>query len=205
LQVARPRPDALSGPELRRIMRSSGLFTESLLSRGISPSEGDLKVLLGKLVQTAPEQSEVHAMAHQALSELASAQVKAVQAQADQQVLLSILVPFADGHPVRLTFSRSAPSRERPAPPFIVDVESTSGPLGEVSLRTTIQLPNRLDLTMWAARPDVAALARAHAHGLVTELARAGLELASMAVHDGKRPLKPGSGSPAGSLFNLEA
>ena len=205
LQAARPRPDAVTGPELRRIMRTSGLFTESMLSRGMSPAEGDLKVLLGRLVQAAPEQSEVHALAHQALSEVASAQVKAVQAQAEQQVLLSILVPFADGHPVRLTFSRSAPSRERSAPPFVVDVESMSGPLGEVSLRTTIQMPNRLDLTMWAARPDVAALARAHAGGLETELARAGLELASMAVHDGMRPRKPSGGSPAGSLFNLEA
>ena len=205
LQAARPRPDALSGPELRRIMRASGLFTESLLSRGIGPAEGDLKVLLGRLVEIAPEQSETHALAHQALSEVASAQVKALQAQAEQQVLLSILVPFADGHPVRLTFSRSTPSRERPTPPFVVDVESMTGPLGEVSLRTTIQMPTRLDLTMWAARPEVAALARTHAAGLETELARAGLELTSMAVHDGKRPAKPAGASPAGSLFNLEA
>ena len=60
--------------------------------------------------------------------------VQAVQAQARQEVLFSFVIPFADAPPARLTFSRPAPTREQPDPPYVVDVHSDNNHLGDVAI-----------------------------------------------------------------------
>ena len=63
--------------------------------------------------------------------------------------------------------------------------------LGELWLKSVIRLDGtqrRIDLTVWALRPDVAALAMRNAPALADELTEAGLEMSGFQVFNGPRP-----------------
>jgi hypothetical protein len=205
LVAARPRADGISVSEVRQGLRASGLFPEALLARGQMPDTADLKLDLQRVLSDPATPQSLHDLASQSLKELTAAQVKAVQAQADQQVCLSFLLPFADGQPVRVNIERGAPSRERPAPPYVLRIDADAGPLGPVALRSVVQLPNQIRLSMWVARPEIAALARSHGNRLTTELQRAGLIVNELSIHDGLPPAIAASNTQAGTLVNLEA
>jgi hypothetical protein len=214
LAQLRPRMARMSANDVRGALEHSGLFTEARLlqiDNGLRADQRtDLKQLLNQLERSLASDSSSAALTRAASEEIESAQVQAVQAQARQELLLSFVIPFADAPPARLTFSRPAPTREQPDPPYVVDVHSDNNHLGEVWLRSAIskgadKAPTRVDLTMWARRKDVAEAAERGSAQLARSLSSAGLEMEGFVVYHAARPEPAAKTAPPGSILNLQA
>ena len=214
LAQLRPRMARLSANDVRGALEHSGLFTEARLlqiDNGLRADQRtDLKQLLNQLERSLVSDSSSAALTRAASEEIESAQVQAVQAQARQELLFSFVIPFADAPPARLTFSRPAPTREQPDPPYVVDVHSDNNHLGEVWLRSAIskgadKTPTRVELTMWARRKDVAEAAERGSAQLARSLSSAGLEMEGFVVYHAPRPEPAAKTAPPGSILNLQA
>ncbi len=214
LAQLRPRMARMSANDVRGALEHSGLFTEARLlqvDNGLRADQrADLKQLLNQLERSLASDSSSAALTRAASEEIESAQVQAVQAQARQELLFSFVIPFADAPPARLTFSRPAPTREQPDPPYVVDVHSDNNHLGEVWLRSAIskgadKAPTRVDLTMWARRKDVAEAAERGSSQLGRSLRSAGLEMDAFVVYHAPRPEPAAKTAPPGSILNLQA
>jgi len=214
LAQLRPRMARMSANDVRGALEQSGLFTEARLlqiDNGLRADQRtDLKQLLNQLERSLASDSSSAALTRAASEEIESAQVQAVQAQARQELLFSFVIPFADAPPARLTFSRPAPTREQPDPPYVVDVHSDNNHLGEVWLRSAIskgadKAPTRVDLTMWARRKDVAEAAERGSSQLGRSLSSAGLEMEGFVVYHAPRPEPAAKTAPPGSILNLQA
>ena len=214
LAQLRPRMVRMSANDVRGALEHSGLFTEARLlqvDNGLRADQRtDLKQLLNQLERSLASESSSVALIRAASEEIESAQVLAVQAQARQELLFSFVIPFTDAPPARLTFSRPAPTREQPDPPYVVDVHSDNNDLGEVWLRSAIskgadKAPTRVDLTMWARRKDVAEAAERGSSQLGRSLRSAGLEMDAFVVYHAPRPEPAAKTAPPGSILNLQA
>jgi len=198
LSMARLSPEAV-----RQAMRSSGLFTESMIAQGGGPVMGDLKLAL----RQALEEIELDALEQglrekieSGLHELESSQADALVAASQRDLAFNFVIPFKDADPVLISFFRPKRSEEQPNPPSVINIYTRSDSLGEVWLKTVVFSGDVLELTMWAAQPDVASRARRAVAELEEEMASAGLVLRSMTVLNGRRPseeappdLKPGA------------
>ena len=202
---SRPSMARLGAAELREAVAGSGLFAESALTQGRAPAAHDLKLALQSLLKATAGDPLLNEPVDRALKDIESSQLQAVQAQSQRELLLNLVIPFADANPVRLSFSRPAPSREEPDPPFTVSVHTRNEHLGEVWLKTAVSGQNKIDMTMWAAQPEVATAAHQNAHALAHELENAGLEMNSFVIYNGPRPNTPQDTAPPGSIVNVAA
>ena len=132
-----------------------------------------------------------------AVDDLEASQVQAVQAQAQQEVLFNMTLPFADANPVELTIRRG-PQKEGESPLLIINVHSKSEALGPVWLKTQLANSEQVELTMWSENPAVVAQARARSSLLGQELSSAGLTMRSFQVIQGARPSEPATWTPSG-------
>ncbi|MEY4363194.1 MAG: hypothetical protein RLZZ24_546 [Pseudomonadota bacterium] len=126
-----------------------------------------------------------------ALDEVESSQVKASQDWQRGDINLNLVLPFADAAPMEMHIEREAQRPGQPPNPLIINMHTQSQSLGEVWLKTTItpQAAHRqIDLTMWALRSDVAALAMSQTTALTDELENAGLVMGGFQVFNGARP-----------------
>ena len=174
-------------PQLRSV--------EGRLSRSESVDVDEPRGLLRRFLQQLESHdaadSEVAHLTRQALDEVESAQVKAAQAWTQGHIDLALVLPFADGAPVALHLEREATRPGQPKNPLIINMHTDTPSLGEVWLKTTILMQSQrhhIDLTMWAVRPEVAALAMRNAAALTDELEAAGLEPGSFQVFNAPRP-----------------
>lgn len=211
---ARPAMATLNGSELRAALAASGLFAESGLIGGRSLADRDTKLALRRLLHGGSELPRIHELAEEAVHDIESAQLRAVQARTSGELLLNFTLPFADAPPVRLQLARHAPTPEEPHPPFLVNIHSQSEPLGEVWLNAAIRRDEgtagspamQADLTMWATRSRVSDAARQGVPTLTRQLTAAGVQLRSFVAFDGPRPAEsPRDSTPAGSIINLDA
>ena len=202
---SRPSMARLGAAELREAVAGSGLFAESALAQGRAPAAHDLKLALQSLLKATAGDPLLHEPVDRALKDIESSQLQAVQAQSQRELLLNLVIPFADANPVRLSFSRPAPSREEPDPPFTVSVHTRNEHLGEVWLKTAVSGQNKIDMTMWAAQQEVATAAHQNAHALAHELENAGLEMNSFVIYNSPRPSAPQDAAPPGSIVNVAA
>ena len=202
---SRPSMARLGAAELREAVAGSGLFAESALAQGRAPAAHDLKQALQSLLKATAGDPLLSEPVDRALKDIESSQLQAVQAQSQRELLLNLVIPFADANPVRLSFSRPAPSREEPDPPFTVSVHTRNEHLGEVWLKTAVSGENKIDMTMWAAQQEVATAAHQNAHALAHELENAGLEMNSFVIYNGPRPNTPQDTAPPGSIVNVAA
>ena len=202
---SRPSMARLGAAELREAVAGSGLFAESALAQGRAPAAHDLKLALQSLLKATAGDPLLHEPVDRALKDIESSQLQAVQAQSQRELLLNLVIPFADANPVRLSFSRPAPSREEPDPPFTVSVHTRNEHLGEVWLKTAVSGQNKIDMTMWAAQQEVATAAHQNAHALAHELENAGLEMNSFVIYNSPRPSAPQDTAPPGSIVNVAA
>lgn len=202
---SRPSMARLGAAELREAVAGSGLFAESALAQGRAPAAHDLKQALQSLLKATAGDPLLNEPVDRALKDIESSQLQAVQAQSQRELLLNLVIPFADANPVRLSFSRPAPSREEPDPPFTVSVHTRNEHLGEVWLKTAVSGQNKVDMTMWAAQPEVATAAHQNAHALAHELENAGLEMNSFVIYNSPRPSAPQDAAPPGSIVNVAA
>ena len=132
-----------------------------------------------------------------AVDELESAQVQAVQAQAQREVLFRMTLPFVDAEPVELVFRREPRGADQ-LPLLTVNVHSRSETYGPVWLKTQLEGSQHIDLTMWAEKADVASSARQRSSQLGLQLRQAGLTMRSFQIVHGPRPEAPADFTPTG-------
>jgi hypothetical protein len=197
-QMARLRPDMI-----RQALKSSGLFFEAKLAQG-QPTVGDLKaslqVMLARILDEDPDDLEAVERLQAGLRELTHAQVDTVVAAGQRELFLHFLIPFQDAPPADIRFFRPPPSEDTPNPPYTIDIQTQSEALGRLWMTAQVahaEPADRIEMTMWAERPDVARDARRAASELKDDLADAGLSLTQLTVLEGVRPasLTPTPGS----------
>lgn len=198
----------LSPTDLARAV-AGALGHEVWLARGQLPPGPDPRQLLRKLVQwlkESPDQEvgldriemdELLRPIEASLEQLESHQVQAAQAQAQQELLLHLTVPFRDAEPVEIEFRRPARQGQERTP-LTVNLHTRSEDLGEIWLQTQLTGLRQLDLRMWALREDVVLMAREQSPHLSALLTEAGLEMHSMQIQHGARPAAPQDWIPSG-------
>ena len=186
--------------------------SEVWLSRGMPTAVQDPKQMLRRLIDAIgtnnlnatqfndgddTESSGVIARLQRAVDDLEASQVKAVQAQAQQEILFNMTLPFADANPVELTIRRG-PKKEGESPLLIINVHSKSEELGPVWLKTQLANSEHVELTMWSEDPHVVSQARSRSSLLGQELGNAGLTMKSFQVIQGARPNEASVWAPSG-------
>jgi hypothetical protein len=207
MSMAQLDPQAL-GQAMVRAMGS-----EVSLARGQLPPAEDPKQLLRRLAVALSQRGEEGAdeveegggglldaleTLGRAAEDVEASQVQAVQAQAQREILFSMVLPFVDAEPVELQFRRAPHQGDGEPPPFIVNVHSNNQALGEIWLKTQLQGLDRVELTMWAMREGVVQQARERSAELGTQLAEAGLSMQSFQVIHGARPAAGAEWVPSG-------
>ena len=203
LSMAQYDPQQLAQAINRAVISAMG--SELRLLKGLPVLTDDPKQLLRKLMAALSgkedeEDGSAEALGKlgQAVDDLESSQVQAVQAQAQKEVLISLMLPFADADPIEVQFRRAPRKEGEERPPLTVNVHSRSQEIGEVWLKTQLHGLDRVDLTMWALREGVVAQARARSGELGAQLSEAGLAMQSFQVIHGARPQGTADWVPSG-------
>jgi hypothetical protein len=198
LSMSQLTPGALR----QAIMGAMG--AEVWLARGMQPPVPDTKQLLRRLiaelnVSASDEDIETGLVEKltKAVDDIEASQVQAVQAQAQQEVLFNMTLPFADSNPVELTIRRG-PRQEGEQPVLTVNVHSKTEDLGPVWLKTQLMNAQQIELTMWAENEAVVAQARSRSYILGDELRAAGLTMRTFNVVHGARPTGVSDWTPSG-------
>ena len=186
--------------------------SEVWLSRGMPTAIQDPKQMLRRLIDaintnnlSTTQSSDgddtdsigIVSRLQRAVDDLEASQVKAVQAQAQQEILFNMTLPFADANPVELTIRRG-PKQEGESPLLIINVHSKSEELGPVWLKTQLANSEQVELTMWSEDPSVVSQARSRSSLLGQELSSAGLTMKSFQVIQGARPTETSVWAPSG-------
>lgn len=204
LSMAQFGPQQLAQAINRAVISAMG--SEVRLLKGMPMPTDDPKQLLRKLMaalagkQEDEEGSSPDALGRlsQAVDDLESSQVQAVQAQAQKEMLITLMLPFADADPIELQFRRAPRKEGEERPPLTVNVHSRSQEIGEVWLKTQLHGMDRVELTMWAVREGVVEQARARSGELGAQLSEAGLAMKSFQVIHGARPQGTADWVPSG-------
>ena len=185
---------------------AANLGAEVWLARGQTPPGDDPKQLLRRLIQALknPDADSKGLDTEMSLSDLISGldtleshRLQAVQAQAQNEVLLHLMLPFVDSEPAELVFRRP-PRQPGQEVPWTVKVHAGSEALGPVWLRTQLFNKEQVEMTMWAVRPEVVSEAKAHSTDLGALLSDAGLNLRSFQIFQGQRPSQAQDWVPSG-------
>ncbi len=186
LGTALPRMGALTPEALRQAVGRSGLGIEAALLAGAMGLDQDLKVALRRLMRSLPGAGTpadgLLSALPRAVDTLERSALDSLSAQMQGQVLLSLVIPFGDAGPVALRIARERARPDEEPPPFVVDVHSAHSGLGPLWLRTQVAHDQRVAITMWAARPDVADQARGRSQELRQSLHGSGLQLSSLEI-----------------------
>lgn len=195
----------LTPAAIRQAMMGA-MGAEVWLARGMQAPVQDPKQLLRKLiaaldVASADESSDnepgLIEKLTKAVDDIEASQVQSVQAQAQQEVLFSMTLPFVDANPVELTVRRG-PRQDGEQPVLTVNVHSKTEDLGPVWLKTQLMNSQQIELTMWAEQAFVVEQARSRAYLLGDELRAAGLTMRAFNVVQGARPAEPTDWTPSG-------
>ena len=194
-QRQRPFMSGLQAQTLKRWLLPQLRSVEGRLARSEAVEVDEPRTLLRQLLQQLARgdgtDTELAPQVQRALDEVESAQVKAAQAWTHGNIDLALVIPFADGPPVTLHIEREAARPGQPKNPLVINMHTDTPSLGEVWLKTTILAQSQrhqIDLTMWAVRPEVAALAMRNAAALTDELEEAGLQPGGFQVFNAPRP-----------------
>jgi hypothetical protein len=186
--------------------------SEVWLARGMPMAAQDPKQMLRKLIDAIntnnlnanqlndgddADSIGIISRLQRAVDDIEASQVQAVQAQAQQEILFNMTLPFADANPVELTIRRG-PKQEGESPLLIINVHSKSEELGPVWLKTQLANSEQVELTMWSEDPRVVSQARSRSSLLGQELSSAGLTMKSFQVIQGARPTETSVWAPSG-------
>jgi hypothetical protein len=193
----------LSPSVLKQAMLGA-MGAEVWLARGMPAPAPDPKQLLRKLIaelnlsdKGEVEESGIVEKLTKAVDDIEARQVQAVQAQAQQEVLFSMTLPFVDANPIELSIRRG-PKEDGEQAILTVNIHSKSDDLGPIWLKTQLMNAQQIELTMWAEKEHVVAQARTRAYLLGNELSSAGLNMRSFNVIHGVRPTEPSNWTPSG-------
>ena len=202
--LARGMPANTADPKLflRRVMqamqgseKSAGTALRLVQQEDDMANDSVLPVVIDNKNADTPAAS--FAQLQHAVDEMESAQVQAIQAQAQREVLFRMTLPFVDAEPAELVFRREPRSADQ-LPLLTVNVHSRSEIFGPVWLKTQLEGSQQIDLTMWAEKADVASSARQRAGELGSQLQSAGLNMRSFKIVHGARPAAPADFVPTG-------
>jgi len=185
----------LSPRDVRSAVQAAQGSERSLLS-GVEremPANDTKQLLLGALASMgalddlSSEELVAAQQLQRGVDDLESAQVRAAQAQTQQDLVFHMAIPFKDASPVEIQFERRRTS-EGKSTPFTVNVHSTSADYGELWLKTELLDKDRVDLMMWARNAAVVDMAQSGAATLGEQLQAAGIAMRSFKVIHGERP-----------------
>ena len=185
----------LSPRDVRSAVQAALGSERSLLS-GVEremPANDTKQLLLGALASMgalddlSSEELGAAQQLQRGVDDLESAQVRAAQAQTQQDLVFHMAIPFKDASPVEIQFERRRTS-EGKSTPFTVNVHSTSADYGELWLKTELLDKDRVDLMMWARNAAVVDMAQSGAATLGEQLQAAGIAMRSFKVIHGERP-----------------
>lgn len=186
-------------PEAIRLALFAAMGSETSIARIRNPGPIDPKQLLHQLLKAIQDDGEADtAEVHQlkrALGDLDAAQLGAVQAQADGAMAFAVTLPFFNQSPVELRFERP-PREDGKDAVFTVNAHSKSQDYGELWLKADLHGDTDLDLSMWALRESVVALAQQGADDLRRDLGAVGLSMRSFKAQPGARPQLPAPSTP---------
>jgi len=197
-------------PDAIREALIGAMGAEASISKGKIPISKDPKQLLhGLLLEAAQDKSGIEKspisedQLKNVMDELESAQVHAVQAQYQGEMMFSIVLPLRDAEPLEISFERQ-PGESEQKPLLTVNVHSKSREYGELWLKTNLLGKTDVELVMWALREGVVEQARELSDLLGQELEKAGLVMRSFQVIHGERPFKLPEHAPTGSGHILD-
>lgn len=197
-------------PDIIRQALVGAMGTESSIAKGKAPVATDPKQLMHSLLLALTqdnsnlEESKIsEGQIKNVMDELESAQLHAVQAQTQGEMMFSIVLPFRDAEPVEISFERQ-PGESGQKDQLTVNVHSQSREYGELWLKTNLLGKTEVDLVMWAVREDVVTQARDLSGLLGLELQKASLVMRSFQVIHGERPFKHPEHAPTGCGHTLD-
>ena len=166
---------------------------------------------MGALDDLSSEELGAAQQLQRGVDDLESAQVRAAQAQTQQDLVFNMVIPFRDASPVEIQFERRRTSEGR-STPFTVNIHSTSADYGELWLKTELLAQDRVDLMMWARSAAVVDMAQSGAANLGAQLQSAGIAMRSFQVIHGERPggqagasQEPPVSALAGAVLDIRA
>ena len=182
----------VTAQSLKKMVLSQAVSAEHLLANAEEVEDsprGLLHRLLGSLDASSSEDNALDkSQIKRAMDEMESAQAQCAQDWTRGALSLKVVIPFIDADPVDLHFRKPARQSGESDTPLSVDIHSKSRLLGEVWLNTTITQGQQVDLVMWAARTEVADLAKLNAKELGFELQDSGLKLSSFQIFNVPKP-----------------
>lgn len=202
----RPSQKGISADSVRQSILNSGLFTETQLARGQAPQDNKT-ILLHLLQQLNTHSSEFSALISEAIDDLESCQIQALNHSPLHGGVLQLAIGFSDAAPIQLQIGRE-PQRDTDTPSaWVVNIHSHNEQWGELWLQTRILEQHEITMTMWTLREDVYKTALEHQHELALELRDGGLNLVDFKIVHGPRPLEMPVWLPpeSGSLIDVEA
>ena len=188
LIAARLRSDALSPQAVQRAVAQSGVWGEAMLASGRQVSQLDLKALLRQVSRVLGARSaSAGAEVDDAINDIERKQIESIQQSADGRFVVSVMLPFGDAPPALLRFERHSRGDERGEGGYTIDLHINPPRTGDLWMNTVV-VGTRVDVTVWAARKDIASLVSASSGQLEGDLREAGLLLRAFHVLEGVRP-----------------
>lgn len=179
----------LTPDRLQQLIQRSGWMTEAFLAQGQGAGLVDLKSTLRQLLKALQSsQADSTHLVSQALDDIESRQLLAVDTMAARDWVFSIMLPFRDAEPVALQLSRPRRQAGDGKAPYVIHLHTRNRDLGELWLQTSITDQTEIDMIMWALREDVVQRAREQTANLGSELEGAGLRLTRLQVVHGSGP-----------------
>ena len=198
----------LTPAALKVAFEASGLWAEAKLAARQMLNQGDFKVALWRLLERASDGGGANLGGFDeiksALCALESAQIQAVQAQAQGELFLSIVIPFMHENPLHLSLQRAAVSDAQPSPPFVINAYSNDDVLGEIWLKSVIEKQGELEIIMWAKNEATAKTAATASSVLTAQLSEFGLSLRKISIINGARSEAVFLPPEAGQMVNIQ-
>ena len=188
LVAARLRSDALSPQAVQRAVAQSGVWGEAMLASGRQVSQLDLKALLRQISRVLGARSaSAGAEVDDAINDIERKQIESIQLSSDGRFAFSVMLPFGDAPPALLRFERHSRGDERGEGGYTIDLHINPPRMGDLWMKTVV-VGTRVDVTVWAARKDIASVVSAASSELAGDLKEAGLLLRAFHVLEGARP-----------------
>lgn len=126
----------LTGKDIKQAIKNA-TGGERLLSEGANPTKADPKQLIAQLLNltrfsniSENDLKGMDTLLRQGIDDLEAAQLHAVQSQVQNELMLTLVLPFKDFQPIELTFRRP-PTKSSEEPMFTVNIHSKSQEFGD--------------------------------------------------------------------------
>lgn len=189
LQRLRIRPDNFSADTIKLGLIQSGLFTEALLKvRAGDPQHLDFKQILISLQRLLRQNAPADAASVRRLVEvLEGNQVEALAADGRKEVFWRFMLPFGDANLLQLEIEAQRDKLRSEGRLWSVYLETDFQELDHLAVKSVLTAPGRIDLTIWAERPETLKLVRSMMAELRYELASKDLNIDALHVVLGRR------------------